>query len=57
MEIKIKETEWRKLKEHLMADISYGGGGTFTKHDNNNTEDTKEIERVAKIIMKIDNQI
>lgn len=29
---------------HCKRDMSYGGGGSFTKGDNNNTEDSKEIK-------------
>ena len=56
MKIKLTLNEWIKLKKHLTVNMIYGGGGTFTRHDDNNTEDTKEVLRILKIIIKIDNQ-
>ena len=49
----VSKTEIKKIKKlllHSQIDISYGGGGTFTKGDNDNSADQKEIADVTEAI-------
>ena len=50
---KTEEKEMRIVLEHCKRDISYGGGGSFTKGDNND-DDTKEMEKAKRGIKNLE---
>ncbi len=45
---KREEKAMRCALMHCKIDMSYGGGGTFSKGDNENTEDEKEVALAKK---------
>ena len=57
MKIKLRKCDWRKLRQHILQDISYGEGGTFNHEKGDEFPfDEKEAEKVKRIITELDYQ-
>ena len=54
--LKLNKTDVKEIKlllRHTIEDISYDGGGTFNKGDNDNTFDEKEAKKAISAIESI----
>jgi hypothetical protein len=49
-----EQKEIRLLLEHSRRDIDFGGGGSFSKYDNENTFDEKEADKVRRGIEAVE---
>jgi len=52
--------EFEKLSSHLLRSMDYGEQGTFHKYNEKTGEytyDEKEVERIKKILVKLEKEI